>query len=327
MQEEVAWACRKWGAPQGALGDNSGFVRQRNCRKAYTTLLAASSGRAVCRFFITLSFDTMKKRTLLATVALTALLAACGKNEPASTAAAPEAAPAPVAVTKLVVGLDDNFPPMGFRDEKNELVGFDIDMAREVAKRANIEVEFKPIDWNAKEAELLGKRVDALWNGLTILEERKEKILFSDPYMVNKQIIIVKAGSDIKGKADMAGKVVGAQEGSSAVTAMAKDKELSDKFKETKLFGDNIAALMDLEAGRLDVVVVDEVVGRYLVNKKPDNYTVLADDFGTEDYGVGFRKDDEATRNKVNDVITEMKKDGKAAEIAQKWFGADVIKH
>jgi polar amino acid transport system substrate-binding protein len=123
-----------------------------------------------------------------------------------------------------VVGLDDNFPPMGFRDEKNELVGFDIDMAREVAKRANIEVEFKPIDWNAKEAELLGKRVDALWNGLTILEERKEKILFSDPYMVNKQIIIVKAGSPIKGKADMVGKIVGAQEGSSAVTPQPRTR-------------------------------------------------------------------------------------------------------
>ena len=270
----------------------------------------------------------MKKRTLLATVALTAILAACGKNEPASnTAAAPAPAPAPAAVTKLIVGLDDNFPPMGFRDEKNELVGFDIDMAKEVAKRANIEVQFKPIDWNAKEAELLGKRVDALWNGLTILEERKGKILFSDPYMVNKQIIIVKAGSPIKTKADMAGKIVGAQEGSSAVTAMEKDKELSSKFKETKLFGDNIAALMDVETGRLDAVVVDEVVGRYLVNKKPENYVVLAEDFGTEEYGVGFRKDDEATRNKVNDMLNEMKKDGKAAEIAQKWFGADVIKH
>ena len=270
----------------------------------------------------------MKKRTLLASVALTAILAACGKSEPAATpAAAPTPAPAPVVATKLVVGLDDNFPPMGFRDEKNELIGFDIDMAREAAKRAGVEVEFKPIDWNAKEAELLGKRVDALWNGLTILEERKEKILFTEPYMVNKQIIIVKAGSPIKSKADMAGKIVGAQEGSSAVTAMQKDKELSDKFKETKLFGDNIAALMDVEAGRLDVVVVDEVVGRYLVSKKPDNYVVLAEDFGTEDYGVGFRKDDEATRNKINDTLAEMKKDGKAAEIAQKWFGADVIKH
>jgi len=268
----------------------------------------------------------MKKRTLLATVALTALLAACGKNEPASnTAAAP--APAPAAAAKLVVGLDDNFPPMGFRDDKNEIVGFDIDMAKEAAKRAGLEVEFKPIDWNAKEAELLGKRVDALWNGLTILEARKEKILFSDPYMVNKQIIIVKAGSPIKTKADMAGKIVGAQEGSSAVTALEKDKELSSQFKETKLYGDNIAALMDLDAGRLDTVVVDEVVGRYYVNKKPENYAVLAEDFGTEDYGVGFRKDDEATRNKINDALSAMKKDGKAAEIANKWFGADVIKH
>ena len=288
------------------------------------------AGACLCRlhdFHHFCSFDTMKKRTLLATVALTALLAACGKNEPAATTAAPEAAPAPAALTKLVVGLDDNFPPMGFRDEKNEIVGFDIDMAKEVAKRANIEVEFKPIDWNAKEAELIGKRIDALWNGLTILESRKEKILFSDPYMVNKQIIIVKAGSSIKGKADMAGKIVGAQEGSSAVTAMEKDKELSSTFKETKLYGDNIAALMDLDAERVDVIVVDEVVGRYYVNKKPENYTVLADDFGTEDYGVGFRKDDEATRNKINDVLAEMKKDGKAAEIANKWFGADVIKH
>ena len=275
-----------------------------------------------------LLLDAMKKRSFVATLALSALLAACGKNEaPKPAAEAPAPAPVAAAGTKLIVGLDDNFPPMGFRDEKNEIVGFDIDMAREVAKRANIEVEFKPIDWNAKEAELLGKRVDALWNGLTILEERKEKILFTDPYMVNKQIIIVKAGSPIKTKADMAGKVVGAQEGSSAVTAMQKDKELSSQFKETKLFGDNIAALMDVDAGRLDVVVVDEVVGRYLVNKKPDNYVVLADDFGTEDYGVGFRKDDEATRNKVNDALNEMKKDGKAAEIAQKWFGADVIKH
>ena len=269
----------------------------------------------------------MKKRSFVATVALTALLAACGKNEAPKPAETPAPAPVAAVAAKLVVGLDDNFPPMGFRDEKNEIVGFDIDMAREVAKRANIEVEFKPIDWNAKEAELLGKRVDALWNGLTILEARKEKILFSDPYMVNKQIIIVKTGSPIMAKADLAGKSIGAQEGSSAVTAMESDKDLSSKFKETKLFGDNIAALMDVDAGRLDVVVVDEVVGRYLVNKKPDNYVVLADDFGTEDYGVGFRKDDEATRNKVNDALNEMKKDGKAAEIAQKWFGADVIKH
>ena len=120
----------------------------------------------------------MKKLATVALVAAAALLAACTKQEPATPI---NAAPAPAAVAKIVVGLDDNFPPMGFRNEKNELVGFDIDMAREAAKRLGVEVEFKPIDWSAKEAELSGKRVDALWNGLTITEQRKQNILFTAP--------------------------------------------------------------------------------------------------------------------------------------------------
>ena len=248
----------------------------------------------------------MKKRTLLASLALTAILAACGKSEPAATAQAPEAAPAPVAVTKIVVGLDDNFPPMGFRDEKNELVGFDIDMA--------------------KEAELNGKRIDVLWNGLTILESRKQHIAFTDPYMANRQIIIVKAGSDIADKAGLAGKVVGVQESSSAVDAMKKEEAVFNTFKDFKQFGDNITALMDLEAGRLDAVVVDEVVGRFHVAKKPGAYVVLEENFGTEDYGVGFRKEDTELLNKVNQVLKDMKADGAAAEISKKWFGENIVK-
>lgn len=268
----------------------------------------------------------MKKRTLLASVALTALLAACGKTEtPAASAPAP-AVEQPASAVKFVIGLDDNFPPMGFRDEKNEIVGFDVDMAREAAKRIGFEVEFKPIDWSAKEAELKSKRVDALWNGLTILEQRKENIAFTDPYMSNKQIIVVKADSGIKVKADLAGKIVGAQDASSAVTAIEKETELSNQFKEFKKFADNITALMDLEAGRLDVVVVDEVVGRYYVSKKPELYHVLDEDFGTEDYGVGLRKDDPENLAKINNALNEMKKDGTAAQIATKWFGKDIIK-
>ncbi|WP_027014016.1 amino acid ABC transporter substrate-binding protein [Comamonas composti] len=267
----------------------------------------------------------MKKRTLLATVALSALLAACGKNEPASTAA-PAAEPAPAAAVKLVVGLDDNFPPMGFRDEKNELVGFDIDMAREAAQRLSLDVDFKPIDWSAKEAELVGKRVDVLWNGLTITEERKKNIAFTAPYMENHQIIIVRANSEIQDKSGMAGKVVGAQDGSSAVDAIKKDEAVAASFKELKTFGDNITALMDLSAGRLDAVVVDEVVGRFHVAKKPDEYRVLEENFGTEDYGVGLRKEDTELLGKLDSALAEMKKDGKAAEIANKWFGKDIIK-
>jgi polar amino acid transport system substrate-binding protein len=279
-------------------------------------------------FFIPLSyfcreFRTMKKLATVALVAAAALLAACTKQEPATPI---NAAPAPAAVAKIVVGLDDNFPPMGFRNEKNELVGFDIDMAREAAKRLGVEVEFKPIDWSAKEAELSGKRVDALWNGLTITEQRKQNILFTAPYMENHQIIVVSAGSPIKTKADLAGKVVGAQEGSSAVDAIKKEEAVFQSFKELKTFGDNVTALMDLSTGRLEAVVVDEVVGRYYVAKKPDQYAVLEDHFGTEEYGVGLRKDDTELHGKLEKALGEMKADGAAAKIAEQWFGKNIIK-
>lgn len=267
----------------------------------------------------------MKKRNLVAMLALSAILAACGKNEPAKPVATDAPAPA-AAVTKVVVGLDDNFPPMGFRDEKNELVGFDIDLAREAGKRMNLDMEFKPIDWSAKEAELAGKRVDMLWNGLTITEQRKEKIAFSAPYMENHQIIVVLANGSIKTKADLAGKVVGAQDGSSAVDAIKKEEAVAGSFKQLKTFGDNITALMDLSAGRLDAVVVDEVVGRFHVAKKAEEYRVLDENFGVEEYGVGLRKEDTELLAKLEASMAEMKKDGKAAEIATKWFGKDIIK-
>ena len=269
----------------------------------------------------------MKKQISLLVVALVAgvLLSGCGKKEEAApAAAAPAATPVPAAA--IVVGLDDNFPPMGFKDEKNELVGFDIDMAKEAAKRLGLEVEFKPIDWSAKEAELSGKRVDALWNGLTITEERKANILFTKPYLENRQIVVVTEKSDIKAKADLAGKVVGAQEGSSAVDAIKKEEAVFKSFKELKTFGDNVTALMDLTTGRLEAVVVDEVVGRYYVAKKPDQYAVLADNFGTEEYGVGVRKDDTELHGKLDKALADMKQDGSAAKIAEQWFGKNIIK-
>ncbi len=255
--------------------------------------------------------------SLLASV----LLTACGKKDeaPAQSAAAAPMAP-------IVVGLDDNFPPMGFRDEKNELVGFDIDLAREAGKRLGAEVSFKPIDWNAKEAELNGKRVDVLWNGLTITEERKANILFTPPYLENRQIVVVLDKSPINVKADLKNKVVGVQEGSSAVDAVQKDETTAKSLKELKKFADNVTALMDLSAGRLDALVVDEVVGRYYTAKKPGEYRVLEENFGTEDYGVGTRKDDTELMAKLAKAMSDMKADGSAAAISTKWFGKDIIK-
>ena len=264
----------------------------------------------------------MKKRLslLLAALAAATLFTACGKKPEAPAAAAPAAAQA------IVIGLDDNFPPMGFRDDKGELVGFDIDLAREAGKRIGVEVQFKPIDWSAKEAELSGKRVDVLWNGLTITEERKANILFTTPYLENHQIIVVTEKSPIKTKAQLAGKVVGVQDGSSAVEAIEKDAAAAKAIKELKKFGDNVTALMDLSAGRLDALVVDEVVGRYYTAKKPGEYRVLEENFGTEDYGVGTRKDDTELMAKLQKAMDEMKADGAAATISTKWFGKDIVK-
>ena len=277
-----------------------------------------------CVRFVPESTSLMKKITAVVLLSVGALLAACGKQETPQAAA--EATPAPVAITRIVVGLDDNFPPMGFRDEKNELVGFDIDMAREAAKRLGVEVEFKPIDWSAKEAELSAQRVDVLWNGLTITEERKKNIDFTAPYMENHQIVVVAANSPIKTKTDLAGKVVGAQDGSSAVDAVKKDDGVFKSFKEFKTFGDNVTALMDLATGRLDAVVVDEVVGRYYVAKKPTEYAIIDEHFGTEDYGVGVRKGDTELHEKLDKALADMKADGASAAIATQWFGKDIIK-
>lgn len=228
-------------------------------------------------------------------------------------------------VQTIVVGLDDNFPPMGFRDDNNEIVGFDIDLAREVAKRANLVVEFKPIDWSAKEAQLSTGRVNALWNGLTITDERKENVLFSKPYMINHQIIVVAPNSTIKNKADLADKVVGLQFGSSALNAVNADP-IHESFAQLKQYQDNVTALLDLANGRLDAVVVDGVVGHYYVAKKPDQYIVLEDNFGKEEYGVGFKKDNVELQQKVQKALDSMIDDGTAAKISIKWFGTDVTK-
>ncbi len=270
----------------------------------------------------------MKKTLSLLAAALLAavLVAGCGKKEEPKAAPVAAAAPAPAPAPTIVVGLDDNFPPMGFRDEKNALVGFDIDLANEAGKRLGVAVSFKPIDWNAKEAELGGKRVDVLWNGLTITEERKAKILFTKPYLENRQIVVVLEKSPIKTKANLKGKVVGVQDGSSAIDAVQKDAATAKSLKELKKFGDNVTALMDLSAGRLDALVVDEVVGRYYTAKKPGEYRVLEENFGTEDYGVGTRKEDTDLMAKLEKAMDDMKADGSAAAISTKWFGKDIIK-
>ncbi len=256
----------------------------------------------------------------LAAVMTAAVAAGCGNDG--------NKAAAPGADKKIVVGLDDNFPPMGFKDESNNIVGFDIDLAKEASKRLGREVEFKAIDWSSKEAELKSGRVDILWNGLDITEKRKENMLFSDPYMDNRQIIFVKKGTqNIKDEASMEGKVIGTQSASSAEEYMDGSAFFKEKVKEVKKYSDFVSAFMDLENGRVDAVVGDEIVGRYYMSKHPESLDAVDVAIGeVSTFGIGFAKDNQQLRDDVQKVLNEMKADGTMAKISEKWFGKDITK-
>lgn len=254
---------------------------------------------------------------MMLVLAVTAL-AGCGSNSAQKEEA-----------KKIVVGLDDSFPPMGFKDEKNEIVGFDIDLAKEVAKRLGREVEFKAIDWNSKEAELKSGRVDILWNGLDITDKRKENMLFSEPYMDNRQIVFVAKNGKVSvaGESDLAGKTIGTQSGGTTEEYFENKPELKASMKEVKYYPDYINAFMDLENGRLDAVVGDEIIGRYYISKHPDEIQAIDTVIGTvSQFGIAFRKDDQKLRDEVQKVFDEMKADGTVAKISEKWFAKDITK-
>lgn len=230
---------------------------------------------------------------------------------------------------KIVIGLDDEYKPMGFKDEKNQIVGFDVDLAKEAAKRLGTEVEFKAIDWNSKEAELKSERIDIIWNGLDITPEREENMLFSKPYMDNRQIVFVKKDNvqDIKAEADLAGKKVGTQAGSTAEAYIDKTPALKDSFTEFKTYGDYVSAFMDLENGRIDALICDEVIGRYNIKDRANDFQALDVQIGpVTQFGIAFRKNDTELRDKVQKVFDEMVQDGTAKKISEQWFSTDLLK-
>lgn len=266
----------------------------------------------------------MKKKFVFLVIAiftLGLLISGCGKKEQATDNSWKEIQQK----GKFVLGLDDSFPPMGFKDDKGQIVGFDIDMAQEAAKRMGVKVELKPVQWDGVLLSLNNKDIDVIWNGLTITDKRKQQIAFSKVYLQNKQIIVTNNDSNIKTKKDLAGKKVGLQLGSSSETALNADTATAKSIKEIKKYSDNTEALMDLKTGRIDAVVVDEVVGRYYISKKPGQYKVANEDFGKEDYGVGIRKSDVTFKNELDKTLDAMKADGTADKISQKWFGKNII--
>lgn len=225
----------------------------------------------------------------------------------------------------FVVGLDDSFAPMGYRDQAGKLVGFDIDLAVATIEKLGVEVEFKPIDWNSKELSLESGEIDCIWNGFSITPAREKEVLFSKPYLANKQIIIVLADSDVASKEDFKDRVVGAQIDSSGLAALEADKEAMEAVKDVKEYDTYPEAFLDMEAGRIEAVVVDEVYGKYYISKKPGTYKILGEDFGTEDYGIGLRMGDKALKAEIDKVMDELKSDGTTAKISEDWFGEDIV--
>jgi len=229
----------------------------------------------------------------------------------------------------IVIGLDDTFAPMGFKNDKGEIVGFDVDLAKEVFKRMGLSVKFQPIDWSMKETELNSGNIDAIWNGYSITDERKEKVAFAKPYLENKQLIITLSSSSIQDKKDLKDKTIAAQSQSSSLDAMNKEPEVVSSLKggEPVLFDSNNEAFMELESGRIDGVVVDEILARYYMKERGvSKYKVLQQDFGKEEYGVGVRKNDAELLEKINKTLEDMKQDGTCGEISKKWFEINIVK-
>ncbi len=268
----------------------------------------------------------MKKRFLLGAAALILSFSMIGcSSSQGSSSKEDKSLEAIKQKGEFVVGLDDTFAPMGFRDEKGEIVGLDIDLAKEVAKRMGVKAVFKPVEWDGIIMSLNNEDIDLIWNGLSITEKRKEQINYSSPYMLDGQAIIVKGNSSIKSKKDLKGKIVALQMGSTSEDAVQKEPEVLNSFKELKKYGNYAEALMDLQIGRVDAVVIDEMVGRYYMTKKPGVYTVLDEGFEAQEMGIGFRKSDISFKNEVNKILDEMKADGTAKKISEKWLGKDLI--
>ena len=281
----------------------------------------------------------MKKRLLSAVMAsaMVLSLAACGgaktettaaettaeKKEETTTAGTTTAETAEAAGGTLIVGFDQDFPPMGFVGDNGEYTGFDLDLAKEVASRLGLEYKAQPVAWDSKDMELESGNIDCIWNGFTITG-REDDYTWTTPYMANKQVFVVANDSDIKSQADLAGKVVEVQADSSAEAALKENQDLANTFGQLLTTPDYNTAFMDLEQGAVDAVAMDVIVAGYQIKQRNADFKILDDSLSEEEYGVGFKKGNTELRDKVQGALEEMAADGTLAKISDEWFGEDV---
>lgn len=281
----------------------------------------------------------MKKLAkLIAVMALVpAMLAGCGNSngtaDETTTAADTDAAAVTEEATgednslqkvldsgEFILGLDATFKPMGYTDENDEIVGFDIDCAEEVCARLGVKLVKQPIDWDTKEQDLDSGKIDCIWNGMSINASRQEIMNLSEPYMKNEMVFVVTADSTIASQADLDGKTVAVQSGSTAQEIL---ENAGLNITENAL-ATNVECLQQLELNLVDAVFMDSVVANYEIKESGKDYVLLADGLEEEEYAIGFRKNDQSLRDKVQQTLSEMKADGKLGEISEKWFGSDI---
>ncbi|MBP3923279.1 MAG: amino acid ABC transporter substrate-binding protein [Ruminiclostridium sp.] len=223
---------------------------------------------------------------------------------------------------KFILGLDATFKPMGYTDENDQIVGFDIDVADEVCKRMGVELVKQPINWETKETDLEVGKCDCIWNGMSVSPERAEKMNLSDPYMKNAMVFVVKSDSLVQSMDDLKTGKIAVQNGSTAQDILEKS-EIKDTITVSAI-ATNVEALQQLEMGLCDAVFLDKIVADYEIKTSGKALKVLPEGLEEEEYAIGFRKNDQKLRDEVQKILVEMKKDGKLAEISTKWFGSDI---
>ena len=223
----------------------------------------------------------------------------------------------------LIVGFDQDFPPMGFMGDDGEYTGFDLELAQEAAKRLGLEYKPQPIAWDAKDMELESGNIDCIWNGFT-MTGREDGYTWSEPYMENSQVFVVAGDSGIKSQADLAGKVVECQVDSSAEVALKEVPDLTATFAQLLTTGDYNTAFMDLEQGAVDAIAMDVVVAGYQISQRNADFVILEDSLAAEEYAIGFKKGNTELKDKVQGALEEMAADGTLKTISEKWFGKDI---
>ena len=229
----------------------------------------------------------------------------------------------------ITVGFDNTFVPMGFEEKNGDYAGFDIELAQYVSKKLGITVHFQPIDWDMKETELQNGTIDAIWNGYSATDERREKVAFTIPYMQNTQILVVKKTSGIHSVEDMTGKVLGAQNGSSGMLDFEEHPEvLKNRVKggDADQYQSVNEAIIDLKNDRIDALLIDRVYADYYLTTEgiADQYDTIPSGFESESFAVGVRPADKKLLEALNEAFKELYQEGIFQQISQKWFGEDV---